>query len=283
MLVSRRILVLVLAVSLLWVVPSRAVLAQDLVGDLGSANGVTRRALLRAICQGDVQGPTCGQCPTFVENPDDGDIEVGPFHLGSFVNPGSAEAYVGLSGCEGKPAGFTGAVLLRKAKGTWSVVRYDSGSDVRTCLRFPYKTGTTLLTCFLSGNGAGGVYAEGVGAHYVGPAKSTVVPMIVVQDTSGACFENKDVVSLIGWTQRNVNADRRPDLILTITESHSKATPNDLCQSQKPSKVVTHRIAFIFDGVRFAPAPGAAATVACLNNNEVGGETRSDYCPPVQR
>ncbi len=281
--VSRRITILALCTFFVCGPGAYTASAKNLPGDPGTTKAAVRQALLRAVCEGEVNGPTCGECPSFApDRAEVGSIKVGPFHVGAFVNPGANEAYVSLSGCDGRPAGYTGAVLLRQTNGKWKAIRYDPGADARVCLRFAYKTGTTLLVCSFQGDGAGGVFVQGIGAQYIGPAASNLVSLIVVQDTSGACFATKDIISLVGWKQARVNRDKRVDLILTITESHAKVVGDDLCQWPEPAKVVTHNIPFLFDGVKFAPAPGAAATVACLNNNEIGSETRSDYCPTVR-
>ncbi len=257
--------------------------ARGLQGERGATSAATRKAILAVVCEGKVVKSTCQSCPSFSgERSDISSIKVGPFHVGSFVTPGASEAYVSLAGCDNKPAGFGGGVLLRRTKRVWKVVRYDSGVDLRTCLRFSYKTGTTLLACQISGGGAGGVFAEGVVANYTGPTKSNFLPLIVVQDTSGACFETKDVVSLVGWSQRDVNSDGRLDLVLKITESHAKAKANDPCQSEEPRKVITHTISFLFNGIKFSPEAGAVATVKCLNNDTLGSDTNTDYCPFVK-
>jgi hypothetical protein len=269
--------------SILNAVPAAA---RDLKGDNGVTDSAIRKALLAAICEGGVAKSTCRKCPSFSgERSEILPIAVGPFHVGSFVTPGVSEAYVALTGCDVRPAGYTGGVLLRRARGAksqWRVIRYDSGVDLRSCLRFKYKTGTTLLTCLISGDGAGGVFGQGISVNYTGPTESNSDTLIVVQDTSGACFANKDVVSLIGWKQRDVNGDKRDDLVLTVTESHAKAKSDDLCLSEKPPKVVTHTIPFLFDGTKFAPSIRAAATVKCLDNDEIGGEVNSSYCPSVR-
>lgn len=238
-----------------------------------------RKALVATVCQGRVTSSTCSVCPTFAGASGDGlPIRVGPFHVGAFIAPGATEAYVGLNGCDAKPAGFTGGVLLRQAKGVWKVIRYDSGANLNACLRFRYETGTALLACYGSGGGQG--YAvESVVALYTGPSETLQKPMLTIQDNSAACRPTIDIITFRSWRTIDLNRDKKQDLEVQVDESHTPGNVNECEPDAQPGKVVTHRVGFLFDGTRFTVSPKAKATVACLSADELGESGPVKYCP----
>jgi hypothetical protein len=251
----------------------------DLKGAVSSVSAVQRRAILRVLCEGNVQGETCGVCPTY-SSPQDSDglsPVVGPYVVGSFVDLKATEAYVSLYGCDFRYASYTGSVLLRKTNNIWKVVRYDESIDTRNCFRFPYETGTTVLACY--GNGGGqGYFVEALYALYIGPQKTTSKPILSVQSSDAACQSTLDQISFRSWKRADLNADSRPDLEVVVNEAHTTASIES-CGPEGVGRIVTHRIPVLFDGTRFTVARKASATATCLNSNELGGEAPTTYCP----
>jgi hypothetical protein len=251
----------------------------DLKGAAPSISVVERREILKVLCGGNVKGQTCGVCPSY-SSPQDSDglsPRVGPYLLGSFVEPKATEAYVSLYGCDYRFAAYTGAVLLRKTSNVWKVVRYDESTDARNCFRFPYQTGTTVLACY--GNGGGqGYFVEALYALYIGPKKTTSKPILSVQSNDAACRSTLDQVSFRSWRRADLNADARPDFELVVDEAHTKAS-TESCEPEGVGKIVTHRIPVLFDGTRFTVAQKALATATCLDSGELGGQAPTTYCP----
>ena len=199
-----------------------------------------RKALLSAICDKGVSGLKCAECPTYSFPGDNGfPSSVGPFRLGSFVTPKATEAYVSLTGCDSKPAGFTGAVLLRMVKGKWKVLRYDSAVDISNCLSFPYETGTTVLAC-AGGGGGQGYYIESVYALYTGPTKTLSKSILSVQSNEAACRPTIDEMSFRSWRRVDANGDKKLDLELRVDESHAAAKADD-CEGSVPGKTAASR------------------------------------------
>jgi hypothetical protein len=276
---QRLLVVFAVMVGAITFVTAPAALALD--GAVPPMAPKLRKALVAAVCQGKVMSSTCSICPTTAGSADDGlPITVGPFHVGAFITAGATEAYVGLNGCDGKPAGFTGGVLLRQTKGVWKVLRYDSGANLNACLRFRYETGTSLLACYGYGGGQG--YAvESVIALYTGPSETLFKPIFSVQDNSAACRPTIDVVMFRSWRAIDLNRDKKQDLEVRVDESHMPGNENECEPESEPGKVVTHRIGFLFDGKRFTVSPKAKATVACLSSDELGESVPTKYCPTV--
>ncbi len=257
-------------------------IAKPLPGVAASSTRATRQALLASVCDGRVQGATCRECPSITsEAADTEPIVVGPFHTGSFVTANATEAYVGLTGCDSKPAGYTGAVLLRRVRGKWKVLRYDSGADIRSCLPYTASAGKVMLACYSSGEPGGrGVFAESVAVLTPTLNETTRNPLLTVRDNTGGCFDSKDAVAFESWAKQDLNGDKRADLILAVTESHGSADVVT-CTAGPPGQVVRHRIAFLFDGKRFKVSSSAVATVACLDSSTSGSGPTS-YCPATK-
>lgn len=252
----------------------------QLKGSGSTVSVAQRRALLAAICDKGVDGQKCAECPSYSFPGDSGfPSSVGPYRLGSFITPKATEAYVALTGCDSKPAGFTGGVLLRMVKGKWKVLRYDSAVDISNCLSFPYQTGTTVLVC-TGGGGGQGFYIESVYALYTGPTKTLPKSILSVQSNESACRPTIDEMSFRSWRRVDANGDKKLDLELRVDESHAAAKADD-CEGSAPGKVVTHTIAFLFDGQRFTVSPKAKATAMCLDIEDLGGVSPTTYCPTV--
>jgi hypothetical protein len=247
-------------------------------GTPGNASKAETAALLAALCEGRVSGSTCRKCPTGTDTEAGLPISVGPYRVGSFTAPGAKEALVRLYGCDTNPAQNRGTVLLRQGRGgAWKVLRYDSGVDTENCLAFPYQTkGVTLLVCEGFALGQGYMISSAM-AVYVGPKKSTVKPVVTATDNSGACENTVDILSLVGWRQRDFDGDKIPDLQVTVDEAHAENKNVDKCQSeQKAGKSVRYDVSFRFDGTRFTATPGSKATVDCMAGE---ASNRGKYCP----
>lgn len=251
----------------------------DLKGVASTVSVAQKRSILKALCEGNVVGQTCGECPSY-SSPQDNDgltPEVGPYLLGSFVDPKATEAYVSLYGCDYRFSGYAGSVLMRKTNKIWNVVRYDESIDARNCFRFPYETGTTVLACY--GNGGGqGYFVEALFALYVGPRKTTTKPILSVQSNDAACRSTLDQVSFRSWRRIDLNTDAKVDLEVVVNEAHTEAN-EETCEADGIGKLVTHRIPILFDGTRFAVAPKALPTATCLDSGELGGRAPTTYCP----
>lgn len=248
-------------------------------GTQSTVPSTERTGLLRAICEGAVRSASCSRCPAYAGELELEPIGVGPYHLGSFVQPGAREAYVALTGCDTKPSNFGGGVLLRRsASGTWRVLRYDSGTAPNTCRRFRYETGTALLVCLGGGSGQG-FSIDSVGALYMGPSKTTYKSVLAVQSNIAACQPNLDVMTMLDWRAADLDGDNATDLELTVRESHAvRPAGADDCDDSVRGRVVTHRLGFRFDGVRFTPTARSAALVACLQSDALGEGIPASYC-----
>lgn len=254
----------------------------ELKGAASTISSAQKRAILKVLCEGNVNGQTCGTCPSYSSAQDSDGLSpsVGPYRLGSFVNPKATEAYVSLYGCDYRFAGYTGSVLLRKTNNVWKVVRYDESIDARNCLPFPYETGTVVLACYGDGGGQG-YFVEAVYALYVGPSKTTTKSILAVQSNDAACRSTLDQISFRSWRRADLNADARADLELLVTEAHTKAS-EETCNADGVGVSVTHRIPMLFNGTRFTVAPTALKTATCLDSGELGGLSPTTYCPRIR-
>jgi hypothetical protein len=251
----------------------------------GNASAAEQRALLRAVCQGEVRGDTCSPCPDYAGEDAGLGVTVGPFHMGSFVTPKAREAYVQLFGCDAKPNGFVGSVLLRRAgvNSPWKVVRYDAGVSTSACLPYAYQTGTRLLVCVQGGGVSQGYVTESVAAIYTGPKSTTARPILVVQDSTATCQPMWGSVSLSDWHDSYLDTDRQRDLELVVTERRGRK--DDSCEEDTTAAGpnVTHRLWYRFDGVRFTVMAASRRTHQCLLDEATGtGPSRGTrYCPVV--
>jgi hypothetical protein len=238
-----------------------------------------RRSLLRAICEGEVTSESCGVCPSYAGEANTvGAFSVGPYHVGAFVTPGAQEAYVGLSGCDGAPAGANaGGVLLRLRGGTWRVVRYDPGEAPYQCQNFPYVTGTTLLVCE-GGGGGQGFQIQSVYALYIGPSKATSKQLLAVQSNDGACQKTVDIVEITSWKPANLNGDKLPDLSMSISESRAERVGGGCSEPQDENTPSTYNVGFLFNGKTFTAQPKSKAIVNCLNSQSLGDGVSGTYC-----
>jgi hypothetical protein len=188
-----QIIIRMLTMPLVVIVGTSPAMAADASREVPPVDRATRQAIVDAVCQGKSEktsiGNGCKVCPTYTSG--DGDIPtVGKIHLGSFVNPGSSEAYVSLLGCELKQYNYGGAVLLRKTAKRWRVLRFDPGNQAEDCARFGYKTGTVLLVCsdtYFSQ----GIVAELMRARYVGPGSTSARTLLVLGANVESCDAEK--------------------------------------------------------------------------------------------
>jgi hypothetical protein len=242
----------------------------------------TKQTLANLICEGDGSASACSTCPSYTSfegESADGNANLGPFFVGSFVTPGATEAYVGLTGCEPHGSNYQGAVLLRKTSTTWKFVRYDAGIELDSCLSYRYASGTDLLVC------EGGWFGQGYGityvnATYIGPKSSTQRSIVRAQSNEGTCDAISDFAQVSGFAKRT--EAKREGLEVIVAESHAKRTGGSSeCPEGNNGKVVTHTLQFTFDGKRFTAQPSSAATVTCLGSFVDGKGKSGTYCPPV--
>jgi hypothetical protein len=257
-------------------VPRAAALPET--GSPGTANKADQAAIRKAVCDRGVSANTCRVCPTYTAGVQDfGDIRLGPLRVGAFTTPGATEAYVSVFGCEARPNNLGGSVLLRKTGRAWKVVRYDAGLLSSECLRFPYESGTTLLTC--TGFWAGqGYLIESIVAVYLGPTKTNTKLVMQVQDNEGSCERDIAAMSISAWRVVNAGGPTGTDLELTVTEGRAERTSDD-CLEEFSMDGTRHRVRFVFDGVRFSPAAADRALFTCLSTNEsVPARRTTSFC-----
>lgn len=117
------------------------------------------QTFLPVVCKGAKKGDEgydCAALPGYGANGAErsGKIDLWAVAYGSFTAPGADEAYLTYSGLEPHADNFGGGILLRRARGVWTPVRWVPGGQMDRCAAIP-GAGTQKMLCLESWFGMG--------------------------------------------------------------------------------------------------------------------------------
>jgi hypothetical protein len=233
--------------------------------------------LLRAVCRGDIvtgKELGCAHCP-----PDSGfptmsmtwSLESVTF--GHFLSPASDDAVLWMTGCEPHSENFGGAVLLTTNSGTWSMLWYRPGVQVKRCHKLPLSNGREILVCIGTFGGQGNNFTNIYVEDLLNPK-----PVLMAENGDGenTVFSALDNTWTCGWDDHGrvtiTTIDRVefltgksgvPLLSITASSGEGRAKPEGqlpCVPGQDPARPATKtfRIDFEFDGKAYNELPQAS-------------------------
>lgn len=232
--------------------------------------------LLEAVCPGRVQ-PTshapsslhgCKPCPGFTTegNPKPGlrslpqSFVVRTVIYGSFTAPGVEEAVADFAGCEPHAGGYGGSILLRRLRGSWSMVDYTSGLITSACRPYALKTGRELLLCEGEDHHMDGAWQGVSVCDYSKPKGSRCQDVFTTLDTTVACGHSAVWGSIRSAELHDLNADGTRDITLWVTVGQG-TFPNrgGVCTQTSLPPGQRYKLDFLFqqNTDTFVPAPSS--------------------------
>ncbi len=180
---------------------------------------------------------------------------------GSFTKPGIREALVDLEGCQVHTGNWGGTVLLRSNNYGWDKIRYEGGFRSNICQKLKTNSSRNFVVC--QGEYANhGRSSEWLELVKVDTDKMTQNTIVNVDSNGSSCIPPYYAVGIKNFTLRDINGDKMPDLIVTVSEAKGKTKPNaEKCDEPTFGKAKIHQLTFLFNGQNFYPTKATAKII----------------------
>jgi hypothetical protein len=270
--------VLLVATPLVFGQNERWFIAPD--SDLG-AGKQTAAAILKAACEGTVDGTSCSKCPTG----EDSAWSISSLVMGHFSSAAGEEAFIGTRSCYYPGPGAGIGVLLRKRNGKWTKLEdIILAFEPDHCMRRKFRSGREFLICESNDYLRDGEVTYTLKTLMVENDQSKFHNLFTAADTTRTCREGKGQKAAIQNVEfRDLNGDGSEDISITATYGsfpmtgarlhQCEAFDKDRIQSDgkpkmkppQPAIVRTYKIDLLFDGNRYTPTPESRAAVALFH------------------
>ncbi len=247
----------------------------------------TAAAILKAACEGDVEGDSCSKCPgTDQGGTDQGPWAISPLVVGHFSAAGSEEAFAGVGGCYYPGHASPIALFLGKRDGTWATLDTILAFDPGNCARRQFRSGREFLICEFYDYSQGGERSYRLSMVTVENDGSKFHDLFIAADTTRVCQEGNAQQAEVKKVEfRDLNGDGLEDISITATlgsfpmtgrrKEQCEAAEEDRIQSDgkpskpfpRPSTARTYKIDLLFDGASYTPTPASRAAAALFQSD----------------
>lgn len=244
-------------------------------------NKQTRAEILKAVCEGDVEGDSCSKCP----GSDQGPWSISGLVVGHFSSPRSEEAFAGVGSCYYSGHASPLGLLLGKRNGEWTMLQEIVAFEPDSCMRRKFRSGREFLICEFYEYSQDGERSYSLSTLMVENDQSKFHNLFTATDTSRVCMEGKAERAVVENIEfRDLNGNGLEDISIAAAYGWFQMTgrrleqcgaaEEDRIQSdvRKPTVLFPlppvmkkYKIDLLFDGNRYTPTPESGAAVALFH------------------
>ena len=242
----------------------------------------TISAILKAACDGDVDGGSCSVCPG---SSDKVPWTISGLVTGHFSSPQAEEAFAGVGSCFYPSSANPLALLLGKRDGKWTKLQEILAFEPGKCMRRKFRSGRDFLICESYDYSRDGERFYSLSTLMVEKDEPKFHNLFLAADNTRVCFEGKAQKAEAKDVEfRDLNGDGLEDISITATygsfhmsgkmQEQCEAAEDDYIQSDVrkpkiffpgPRMIKTYKIDLLFDGNRYTPTPESRAAVALFH------------------